>query len=463
MDAAPPPGWTPSPFWTLEGDPRGGRLLVSFSHIDEPEGRFSLYGTLREPPAARLLLNTPANAWYRDGVPGVAADAEGLAEALRTAVAALGPAEVLGLGVSMGGYAAILFGALAGFDRVLAFGPETELKLPGSRSSRFVGDRPAHPFDDVLPVLPDRRGGGRIDVLAGESDLVDLHCALRISHLPGVRVRTFRGVGHEVPAALHRFDAFRPLVADWVAGRPLPAALPLEGRILEAGAAAEDLLAGARLRAAGDRAAARSRLARSLAAYPDSDAAHAELAAIDLDEGKAADAEKRMRRALRLAPDSALWQHRLGLALAAQRRWAEAEEAHRTAADWAKGNALFRLHHAMAVAEQGRDADALDLFGEVLRLHPGSAQAHHQAGLLHARRGDHAAAAASQRAALEGAPRNAAVHHRLALALEALGDLDRALEAHEAASALNPRNPTLRRSLDACRSAMAARQPEAAD
>ena len=126
----------------------------------------------------------------------------------------IAPRSVMCIGNSMGAYAALLFGTLVNADHVLAIGPETLLRLAGSRSRAFIGNRPPTPFDDLLPYLSQPAAGRKTDIVIGESDLVDVHCARRIAHLDGVRIRSLRGVGHEVPAMLHRFDAWRPLIED---------------------------------------------------------------------------------------------------------------------------------------------------------------------------------------------------------------------------------------------------------
>ena len=443
--------WTPSPWWALEGAEHADRLAIVFSHIDEPEGRFSLFGTVRDLPAARLFVNTPRNSWYHDGVPGIAGDVPGLAAELRRAIGVLAPRRIATVGVSMGGYAALLFGALVDADRTIAFGPETEVKLPGSRSSRFVGDRPRGPWDDLLPVLERRARPSPVAILSGEADLIDLHCALRVRHLPGVTVRTFRGVGHEVPAALHLFDAFRPLVADFVRDGTLPRVLPLEGRILAADGAAADLLEGHRLRVEGDRVAARARLARCLALYPDADAAHAEMAllAIEARDGRAA--EGWARRAARLAPENPVHHHVLGLALAVQARHEEAAAAQRAALAINPRNAAFLFHLGAALAEAGREDEAIGTMEAALAANPTQSMPHFRIGLIHARRGAHAEAEASFRAAVALTPTNAAFHHQLALCLEAQGRHEEAAPAHERAYALNPHNPTLARCVEAVR------------
>jgi Flp pilus assembly protein TadD len=313
----------------------------------------------------------------------------------------------------MGAYAALLFGTLVNADHILAIGPETLLKLPGSRSRAYIGGRPDMGFDDLLPYLSRPSAGRRTDIIFGESDLIDVQCVRRVAHLEGVNARSLRGVGHEVPAMLHRFDAWKPLIDGYVRDCSLPAMMPLEGGLFKACDAADALLDGRRLRVEGMMKEARARLRRCLDLYPDADAAHDDIGLIDQQEGAFIKAEAAHRRALRLAPD----------------------------------RALYHLHLGMALARQHRDEEAEAALTAALSDVSGSAMVHHQLGLLYAGQGRHGRAEAAQRAAIASAPRHAHFHHHLALALDAQRRFDEGLTAHAEACSLNPHNPELARCL----------------
>ncbi len=312
-------------WFRLERNPDSDVLAVVFSHVSEQPGRFSFYGSFRDVAVNKLFVNTPCNGWYRDGVPGLGGDVDSAAGGMRILMQQVAPRTVVCIGNSMGAYAALLFGVLINADRILAIGPETLVDQPGSRSRGFLAGRsPPAFYADLLPVLSRPAADRQTSILIGESDPVDLECACRVAHLPGMGLRSLRGVGHEVPALLHRFGAWRPLIRGFVRDGGLPAMLPLEGRILESGDAADALLEGRRLRLAGDRRAARTRLGHCLALYPDADLAHDEIGIIEREEGAFAKAEAAHRLALRLAPDRAQYSLHLAQALEAQGRFGEA-------------------------------------------------------------------------------------------------------------------------------------------
>ena len=435
-----------NPWCKLEPHPGAERLVVVFSHIHEPKGRFSLYHSFRAVPAHRLFVNAPGNVWYRNGIPGLGDSVEQTAASLALLASTLSPRTVVTAGCSMGGYAALLFGALLGADAMLAFGPETLLKLPGSRSGGWTRHLPESPYDDLLPILAQRPGGGRVSILAGEADVIDLQCAVRVRHLPGVEARTLRGSGHEVAETLHRAGALRPLLEDFVRDGRLPDSLPGEGSILTMPGAVDDLVEGRRLRLAGRRDEAAMRLRRCLSRYPDATPAHDDLGLIAAAHGDAAAAERHHRRAVSLSPRQAGPQENLGLALNAQKRFAEAEDALRRALEVFPAPQL-RIPLGLSLWKQGRTDEAEEMLRAALVANPRLAWAHFHLGEIAAGRGDHPGAEAAYRAAIARSPRNASFHHRLALVLAAQGRTGEAVAALEEAIAVNPHNPGLRREL----------------
>lgn len=441
-----------NPWCKLEPHPGADRLVIVFSHINEPKGRFSLYGSFRAVEAHRLFVNAPGNCWYRTGIPSLGDGVERTVEGLAAIVTALAPRTVMTAGCSMGAYASLLFGSLLGADALLAFGPETLLKLPHSRSGHCMDGFAPSPYDDLLPILAGRKGGGPVRIVSGEADAIDLECALRVRHLPGVETRTMRGVGHEVAEALHRHGAFRPLIDRFVRTGDLPAELPLEGSMLTEPNAVLNLAEGRRLRIAGRYDEALARLHACLALCPETALAHDEIGLIATARGNHAAAERSYRQAVEFGPGLAPPAHHLGSALMELGRYAEAEAALRRSLERSPQPAV-RLALGLALLKQGREDEAEEALRAAVAKNPGFAMAHHHLGLIAAGRGDHSAAEAAQREAIAHGPRNASFHYRLGLALRAQGRRDEALAALAEAAAINPANPTLRRELEQMRAA----------
>ena len=167
--------------------------------IDVPP--FEFLRSLSSHKCDAIFLRDFRQAWYQLGVEGIAADVAGLAHWLRTR--RRGYARTITLGNSMGGFAALLFGRLAGFDLSLAFSPQTTIEaealaaLGDRRWQKLIKRVHAQVADsrhfDVLSVVPaDIALGKRRFIFFGADSAQDAAHAMRLagardSHLFAVR------------------------------------------------------------------------------------------------------------------------------------------------------------------------------------------------------------------------------------------------------------------------------------
>lgn len=107
--------------------------LVGFTSMGEDCGDghspFECMRTFAELGCATVLMRDRHLAWYQCGVEGVG-DID--AVATRVARLKLKYPRVITTGISMGGYAALLFGLLGGADEIVAMSPQTCIDLDGS-------------------------------------------------------------------------------------------------------------------------------------------------------------------------------------------------------------------------------------------------------------------------------------------------------------------------------------------
>ena len=75
-------------------------------------------------PVSKIYVRDLNNLWYHGEHPGIGGGVDDLAKHLSTLVDRANAREVVTVGGSMGGYAAILFGCLLGAQKVVAFGPQ---------------------------------------------------------------------------------------------------------------------------------------------------------------------------------------------------------------------------------------------------------------------------------------------------------------------------------------------------
>ncbi len=194
----------------------GAPLLVAFSghwgHLAMPIFEFGRLTDHLE--VSRLLVREPYRAWYHRGLPEAGPDILSLCSLLERHVRDVRPRSVIAFGVSAGGYAALLFGALLGFDEVHALAPQTtlgrwhRLRMLDRRWQRDIAQiyRTApqnRPFRDLRRVLPRRPSATTFHVHYSRADRLDALHAERLADLPNVLLHSYPAGGHRLARWLH--------------------------------------------------------------------------------------------------------------------------------------------------------------------------------------------------------------------------------------------------------------------
>jgi Tfp pilus assembly protein PilF len=397
-------GFAQSPFVKVAVAREGvEQLMLVFSHVEEPAGRFTFERSATQLGWNAIFLNIPDRSYYLRGIPGLGADLEASIATLRAAVARIAPARICALGTSMGGFGAALFGAALGIDRVLAIGAETELMLRGSRSRGFIADRFKPAVADLRPAIA-AAVATRFLFMVGETDVADIHAAARVSDLRNVTALSVRNAEHEVGRWLARRDKLLGFLE----------AFATEGTTLESfldlGDVFRDPLTATALQRGND----------ALLRFKPAEAIGPLLAAIGV------------------CPRCAVAHHLLGRAYALRGRHDAALRAHARAIALDGETAALPVSLADALIGAGRDAEAERTLGEVVAAHPRAAAAHHTLAQLRARRGDAAGAGDAMRIALEIEPRNALYLSTHADLLAGQSRWDEAAAALGDAVAINP-------------------------
>ncbi len=149
-----------------------GTLDVVFCRAFTPPRCFQLAGLAS--PNSQLFLNVRGNDYYQRGIPGLTRGVEDTASLLRDVAAACGAGRIRTMGISMGGYAALLFGHLAGADAVHACAPRITLGRAECRSWRWNRARVYHPeYRDLCAILPGL--AARASLVFPAFDIMDHH------------------------------------------------------------------------------------------------------------------------------------------------------------------------------------------------------------------------------------------------------------------------------------------------
>jgi pimeloyl-ACP methyl ester carboxylesterase len=172
---------------TLLARPEASRLVVTFSSAGDPEEALPYWDFQQffshTPDFAVLHVRDRNRAWFNDpdGLRSVAA----LVNQLRRQY---GYTTVITLGVSMGGFGAILFARYYSIDHAIALAPQTvlhhDLRVYFDAPRPYMIDAIPHLFhDDLLDDLPSYLPA---TLISGSENPIDVWMIHRISHIAGV-------------------------------------------------------------------------------------------------------------------------------------------------------------------------------------------------------------------------------------------------------------------------------------
>ena len=180
-------------------------------------------------PVKKLFFRDPTRGWYLRGLPGVGAGVPALAAYIRDQITAQAVERVVMAGASAGGFAALLFGALAGANVVHAFSPQAFVDGPNRRRvgdgrwpeqiqalHRDVGE--SGPYLDLRSVLGERAGMPRCHVHVSANDALDVAHARHLADLPNVVVHEYAGGGHKLVKRLRDKGVLDRLLHDSLRG-----------------------------------------------------------------------------------------------------------------------------------------------------------------------------------------------------------------------------------------------------
>lgn len=206
-------------------------LLILFSGLKRrPEGvpDFSFGRVIEGIPARKLFVRDLHRAWYLRGLPGVSRNVAETAAFLRREIEAQGARRVVLAGYSLGGFGALLYGALLRADVVLAFSPQTFVSLPqrlwhgDHRWQRWVLKLHCSPalFEprDVKPLLAQDNGRTKHFIHYALDSRLDVKHALRLQGLPGVVLQEHAEGRHRLVTELRESGELRRLMEQAVQG-----------------------------------------------------------------------------------------------------------------------------------------------------------------------------------------------------------------------------------------------------
>ncbi|AAU91957.1 hypothetical protein MCA1751 [Methylococcus capsulatus str. Bath] len=170
---------------------------------------FEFYESARILNESRVFFRDLSQTWYHAGLPGISSNIPETVRYIERIIDKSPAEEVVFIGNSMGGYAAILFSTLIGRGRVVSFSPQTFISPSKRRASgdgrwrsrilRTYGAALFKPkFFDLRRVLEMATGDNRIDIFVSSLDGLDVVHARNLAPFGNVRITERELGGHDL-------------------------------------------------------------------------------------------------------------------------------------------------------------------------------------------------------------------------------------------------------------------------
>lgn len=203
-------------------------LCIVFSGLRRSPGEvpgFAFRRIMADLPAKRLFVRDFKKAWYLRGLHTLTRGVPDTVEFFKNEMRDIAAQRVVMVGHSLGGFAAMLYGALLGVDSVHAFSPQTFISLRqrvrnrDHRWNRYALKLPfltPASYRDLLPWLRASKTRTQFHLHYAKDSPLDTVHALRVQSLPGVSLHAHAEGRHRLVTVLRDSGALRPLLEEAV-------------------------------------------------------------------------------------------------------------------------------------------------------------------------------------------------------------------------------------------------------
>ncbi|KAF0092731.1 MAG: hypothetical protein FD128_2849, partial [Hyphomonadaceae bacterium] len=148
--------------------------------------------------------------WYQQGLLGLSDSIQETVEIIKKQLPE-NQKNIYTIGTSAGGYAAILFGALLGADKIVAFAPQTILTKPIFRKFKSLESKQGDidfdgEFANLKKLLETLDFKGSIHIHYGQKNLIDKAEAEHLAHLQFVHLHPWETNSHVIAGWLKKQD-----------------------------------------------------------------------------------------------------------------------------------------------------------------------------------------------------------------------------------------------------------------
>ncbi len=211
--------------YLLDFQGEGELLAICFGFYDAAGNpQFDFYKRLKKLEVLsgkkinKLLLRDKSSSWYHYGIAGLGGNVEQTVAGINNIIKQIKPSKIITIGQSMGGYAAIMYGALLEVDKAISFGPLScfdTAKLEILRDYRWMelvkkvaAEPPEIFYDDLPKLLRGTKSKTEFEIFYGtnpgggaernEAVNYDAAHALAFCDLPGVKLFPLHNSPHAV-------------------------------------------------------------------------------------------------------------------------------------------------------------------------------------------------------------------------------------------------------------------------
>lgn len=201
--------------------PDSAKLFVFFGGLSGGLGMppFEFYRASQVLHYSKLFIRDPMQMWYQGGLPSIGDNAVAVGEFLNDTIVKSGATEIVLVGNSMGGFAALLFCAMLQKGRAIAFAPQTfvsdemrkrhrDMRWPVQIGKMLVRTRRAGIYE-LKPWIDNRFPEMQADIYVPSSVRLDTVHADELTEFKNIRIHRFADADHGLVAKL-RDDGLLP-------------------------------------------------------------------------------------------------------------------------------------------------------------------------------------------------------------------------------------------------------------
>jgi hypothetical protein len=201
-------------------------LLMAFGGIYGALGipPFEFYGLTKNLKVNKIYLRDLSQTWYHSGLPGISNSIDETTSFLKRTIHASEVKNVVVMGNSMGGYAAILFGILIQADIIHAFSPPTSIAdekyIRHKKKALRVKKNFPNKYFDLKNLIKSNNYYGSIHIYYDAKDKIDSKHAMHLKRSKNIELHSFVGGGHGLIRELKDSGQLRKIITSSFNNQP---------------------------------------------------------------------------------------------------------------------------------------------------------------------------------------------------------------------------------------------------